>query len=275
MQKTDKCDLHIHTRFSDGTWSVEELLERIKSAGITLFSITDHDTVAGALAMEKLQKPEGMVYIRGVEFAGYRKDRVYHILGYGYDPDNRAIHDLAKANTAAAYIWYEAVIDFMSSRFSLIDMDEYRAYTHEPSRGGFKAVSYLMDKGVISHPSRFFPYGVESGATAPIPTVDKVIDIIKSAGGHSFLAHPAGYTGYGQFSTDDLNYWKEIGISGIECHHPSADAKTTDEMVRWCRKNKLMISGGSDCHGTFLEQRKLGFPHITADNLLFPYAVYL
>ena len=78
-------DLHIHTAASDGSDSPAALAQRVREAGLELFSVTDHDTIAGALAMEALI-PEGVGYIRGVEFSCISPGGKCHILGYGYDP---------------------------------------------------------------------------------------------------------------------------------------------------------------------------------------------
>ena len=84
-----KADLHIHTTASDGADTPRVLAEKIAAAGLELFSVTDHDTIAGALEMEKLV-PRGVRYIRGVEFSCVSPAGKCHILGYGYDPDHPA-----------------------------------------------------------------------------------------------------------------------------------------------------------------------------------------
>jgi predicted metal-dependent phosphoesterase TrpH len=77
-------DLHIHTTASDGSDSPALLLRNLKKAGITTFSVTDHDTVDGAMEMEQLVTPD-FRYIRGIEFSCETPAGKCHILGYGYD----------------------------------------------------------------------------------------------------------------------------------------------------------------------------------------------
>ena len=84
-----KVDLLIHTTASDGADTPRALAEKIAAAGLELFSVTDHDTVAGALEMEHIV-PQGVRYIRGVEFSCVSPAGKCHILGYGYDPDHPA-----------------------------------------------------------------------------------------------------------------------------------------------------------------------------------------
>ena len=85
-----KVDLHMHSSASDGVDSIAELLAKVKAAGIECFALTDHDTIAGVLAMEKLlaeqQAGDGnrMQFIRGIEFSCIMALGKCHILGYGY-----------------------------------------------------------------------------------------------------------------------------------------------------------------------------------------------
>ena len=78
-------DLHIHTAASDGSDTPASLAQKVVGAGLELFSVTDHDTIDGAMAMEALL-PAGVGYIRGVEFSCVSPGGKCHILGYGFDP---------------------------------------------------------------------------------------------------------------------------------------------------------------------------------------------
>ena len=82
-----KVDLHIHSIASDGTDTPEELLENIRRGGITVFSITDHDTIQGAMRMDEIA-PEDVKFIRGIEFSCRMVSGKCHILGFDYDPSN-------------------------------------------------------------------------------------------------------------------------------------------------------------------------------------------
>ena len=72
-------DLHIHTVFSDGTMSVEDVLKKAKHIGLSGISITDHDTLDGSLKALSIQRDYGVLAIPGVEVS----TRYGHILVYG------------------------------------------------------------------------------------------------------------------------------------------------------------------------------------------------
>ena len=79
-----KYDLHIHSKFSDGDYSVEEIVSKVRQCGIDIFSITDHDNIESIKAMENVDK-RGLVYIPGVEISCEKNDYKMHILGYNID----------------------------------------------------------------------------------------------------------------------------------------------------------------------------------------------
>lgn len=82
-------DLHIPTKESDGTDDSHSLLAKLRNAGVTIFSVTDHDNMDESLYMEYCC-PQDMTFIRGIEFSCVTEVRNCHILGYGYNKDVRA-----------------------------------------------------------------------------------------------------------------------------------------------------------------------------------------
>ena len=95
-EKTDnrlcpgKIDLHIHSTFSDGTDTPEQILEHAREIGLDLFSITDHDALKAGPVIRSLRKEGDPAFVTGVEFSCKDEKGKYHILGYGYDPEAEA-----------------------------------------------------------------------------------------------------------------------------------------------------------------------------------------
>ena len=88
-----KADLHIHSNFSDGSDSIEQLVQNIQAAGLDIFALTDHDTIEGCIEMEKLI-PAGVKFICGVELTCKAEDVKCHILGYYCNPENSDLKSL-------------------------------------------------------------------------------------------------------------------------------------------------------------------------------------
>ena len=87
MEYPGKIDLHIHSTLSDGTDTPEELLALARDAGLSLFSLTDHDAIKGSLLIRRKRKEGDPMFLTGVEFSCRDDLGKYHILGYGYDPE--------------------------------------------------------------------------------------------------------------------------------------------------------------------------------------------
>ena len=94
MNMIRKIDLHMHTNVSDGTDTPEEIIDEVRSAGLDLFSVTDHDGIEACDKIRGILTRADPAFINGVEFSCRDKLGKYHILGYGYDPDAAAIRSI-------------------------------------------------------------------------------------------------------------------------------------------------------------------------------------
>ena len=110
-------DLHIHTTVSDGTDTPEALLAHVKKAGIGLFSVTDHDAIEGCRRILAIRTEDDPVFIAGIEFSCRDEEGQYHILGYGYDPDAKAINAVVKKGHAFRMWKVTGRLDFLKERF--------------------------------------------------------------------------------------------------------------------------------------------------------------
>ena len=262
-----KVDLHLHTNASDGTWTNEILLQRIKEHHITIFSITDHNTIENALLMREICDEPGIVYIPGVELSCRHAGKEYHITAYAFDPASADLRNLLASNRQILDRWLQEVMEYTAAATGVFSMEQYRQYDNDRSRGGNKAINFLLDLGVIATWEGFIKYALDSGRTAEFPGAAAVIETVKRAGGRPILAHPSVYAGRPMEETE-LAEWVELGIAGLECFHPSAAAQAEVQFyLNFCRKHDLMITGGSDCHGMFGRPRTIGQPEVTIDML--------
>lgn len=261
-----KTDLHIHTWASDGTWSPETLLEKLNEERIKIFSITDHDTIKSSEAMLNIPLENEMVYIPGVEVAATYKDREYHLTVYNYNRTSEFL-DLIEWNNDTRLEYNYDFLHLLSKKHENVSLDDYFDYVEDPTRGGWKALNYLIDRGIYRTMFDYFDGLKETDLTLRFKEPEEVIETAKKEGASVFLAHPSYYFRDGVMSGEELDFWKIAGIDGVECYTPYAPDRDRIEYYKdYCNKNDLMISGGSDCHGGFLE-RKLGFPNIDAGDL--------
>ena len=110
-------DLHMHTTYSDGKLTPEELVAKAKEAGLTYMAITDHDTVEGIshLYENGLYPARGIHIIPGIEFSAHHPTREIHILGYNVDIYYGSTMSQRRAGRASARWWRSSSISAMRS----------------------------------------------------------------------------------------------------------------------------------------------------------------
>ena len=264
-----KADLHLHTSASDGTWTPEELTENLINAGIGVFAVTDHDSVENVNLTADLVKNTDLRFMKGVEVNTTENGYLFHILGYNIDPENLSLKEVLSVNRNTMNGRDERSIRILKEMGYPVSPDEYRAYVNDPARGGWKALSYAVDKGLCQNHKDFFRLFKENRSQVTIDGCvkpERAISAIKAAGGIPVLAHP-GADLYGKSPATIVSMAIERGVEGVECFHPENDDETTQYCLALCRREKLYITGGSDCHGTFVKERRLGKPDIDLDQL--------
>lgn len=93
------------------------------------------------------------------------------------------------------------------------------------------------------------------------PSPEEVVKIVKKAGGVPVLAHPY-YSKCDEVVEKRLSQFVELGIEGVECFHPNHSRIISEECANWCRKSNLIITCGSDSHGSFIKTRCIGKPEV-------------
>lgn len=272
-------DLHMHTRYSDGTDTLKEILQRAEDAGLDLISVTDHNTCDAYEEMETLDVSafyRGRIIV-GCEFTTSFEDRLIEVLGYGFD--YHKVNQYLKA-----YYRPEAVkhrTDTLYNRLMKKIEDcglEYHAdhFLVEAAKDGFFELGVYeelmrypenrdrLPEDVWDSFSIFFRKGLTNARSklfihhaAFRPPLEAITDLVHQAGGIVFLAHPFQY----QFS-DTEDYLDRIfdrhDLDGVECYYTTFTDKQTAYLLDYAGRRRLLISGGSDYHGTNKKQHELG-----------------
>ena len=251
-------DLHIHTTASDGSVTPEALPDLLRQRGITTFAITDHDTIDGAVAMLG-HVPEGMRFIPGVEFSCESAAGKYHILGYGYRPDDPLLHAAieegrqlrrAKLSQRIAYLAKEHDIHFTEEETAWLYAQKSPAKPHLGKlllRRGLGRNSEDMMGVLQTYVNPF------KGSNDRIP-VSMAIEAIHHAGGMAVWAHPLGGEGHRHKPPEVfaplLADLLAAGIEGMECWYSRYSPQEIAFLTQQAKAHGLRISGGSDFHGS-------------------------
>jgi PHP domain protein len=245
-------DMHLHTTASDGSFSPSEVVQRVKSSGIKVFSLTDHDTTAGVHEVED-DIPEGMEFFKGIEFSCKAGDIKCHVLGYSYD-DNHP--DFMKA-LAAAEAKREDKLTTRIEHLREVDgieltADEIAELEAIPSAGKPHIANILMRRGIPGTRTEIINRYLEFGVESRIPA-ELAIRAIKSSGGVAIWAHPLGGENEIHMNREELegklDVLQDIGIEGLECFYSRYDEDEIAMLLDIAESRGLLVSGGSDFHG--------------------------
>ena len=265
-------DLHVHSTFSDGSDTVEEIIQKANELNINHLSITDHNRCEAFLRKNKkcLKNFKGKI-ITGTEISAYFDAQVLHVLAYGFNPrpinkflNNRRISfkDVTKEEIkliAAALdklgIPYEMPDDTYNyeKQWSIRHFHKYICNEENCNKyfnGEKLTYNQLFWEHITNPNSPFF-----CDFSALRPTIIEVLTIVHKAGGKCFVAHSDIY---GKHFPAKLDTLKNLGIDGLECYYPTYTPEYTEFLVKYCNDNNLYKSAGSDYHGKNREQNKLG-----------------
>jgi 3',5'-nucleoside bisphosphate phosphatase len=265
-------DLHVHSRNSDGKFTVEEIFQEAKTRKIGLLSITDHDSIVCQTHAKRVANKADIQYIFGVELnvtfshPRFREGKSISLdfLGYQYDPENEALN--SKLSLIAKYREdrAERILENLNSEFekerieklSKLDFAEIEASV-DGVLGRPHIADYLVRKKiVVSRQEAFDKYLVKCDVPKYPLHLEEASTLVRAAGVKLVLAHPNDPNGTSLASLTKLfNEQTQIiqdsmlgFIDGVECWHSRNNAETTEHYVEFAKKHGLMMTGGSDCH---------------------------
>ncbi|MBI3156411.1 MAG: PHP domain-containing protein [Burkholderiales bacterium] len=256
-------DLHSHSDISDGTLAPEALAARARERGVELWSLTDHDSLAGQARARDAAAALGIGYLSGVEVSASFLGRSVHVVGLGFDPDDeallaglRAIRDgrherarrigeaLAEAGLPGAY---EGALR-MAGRSELV------ARTH--------FARHLVEAGHFADVHEVFRHVLADGKPGHVPhawaTLREAVGWIRGAGGIAVLAHPARYR---YTPTEEFALFTEFaGVGGraVEVLSGSHDRAEQIAYADMAIEFGLLASRGSDFHAPGESRTELG-----------------
>jgi hypothetical protein len=209
----------MHTFYSDGALSPEELLIKAKSVGLSVISITDHDTLDGCINAMSLAPKYGIEIITGCEFSCNDVEREFHVLGYNVDPDNKHLkfhlHNFRNARLVRA----KQIHKKLRNMGMMIDFDDILIKADQAPITRPHIAQILLEKGYVETLRQAFDKYIGDSGPASHPKavfpVSQAIKLINQANGVAVLAHPANFV-------DQPTLYKMIqsGLDGIEVIHP-------------------------------------------------------
>jgi predicted metal-dependent phosphoesterase TrpH len=241
-------DLHLHTSFSDGTFTPEELVLQAQKNGLSCIALTDHDTVQGCARAAAACAPVLIEFIPGTELTAEHDDTEVHILGYFLDTQNQTLlAKIAKFQSVRKQRIYEMVARINEIGVPL-KVEAVFALANCESPGRPHVARTLVKEGLARNLDEAFERFLKKGRPAWVPkakmSARESVDLIHQAGGLAVMAHP------GLNRTDDIiPALVDAGLDGIECFHTKHSTTMAERYLGIADKFHLLVTGGSDCHG--------------------------
>ena len=241
-------DLHLHSHFSDGTYSPEELAAQARRCGLVAIALTDHDSVEGCPGTAVACAAAGIEFIPGTELTAEQDGNELHLLGYFIDTQNPSLLvQLARFQAVRQNRIREMVARLNRLRVPLAAEAVFAlAKCRAPGRP--HVARALVQAGLCANLDEAFERFLKKNRPAWVPkfkmSAGEAIELIHLAEGVAVLAHP------GLNRTDQLiPGMVKAGLDGIECFHTKHSTTTSKRYLELADRFHLLVTGGSDCHG--------------------------
>lgn len=246
-------DLHVHSTYSDGTLTPEELVKLAKKQGLSAMALTDHDTIVGVPEAIEAGNKYGIEIIPGIELSSTYYSKEIHIIGlyinYKDVLFNEALENLRIIRNERNL----KIIEKFKSFGIDISFDEMKELYGNAVITRAHFADYLLIKGYIKNRVEAFDRYIGENGPCYIPreklTPDQTIKLITQAGGVAILAHPTLYHLGNAEMNKLLSYLCRAGLKGIEAIYSTHSLGEEIQIRKLAKENHLIISGGSDYHG--------------------------
>lgn len=249
-----RADLHMHSTRSDGSLAVAELVHAVHAAGVSVFALTDHDTLDGLDEAAHHAAKLGLRLVSGVEISTRLAELELHILGYGFDPEHPQLNMMLEAQQAARKMRIPKIVERLRELGIPLDVDDVYRVAAQASPGRPHVAKALVARGFVRDMDEAFRRYLGDGAPGQIrkivPSPAEAIRLIHEAGGKASWAHPLARPIHRQGGFDALlRELKLAGLDGVEEVHPGQDASARKRVRKLSSELQLKLTGGSDFHG--------------------------
>lgn len=260
-------DLHLHTHFSDGTWTPEDLASAAHRLGLGALALTDHDTVEGCARAATACERFGLEFVPGTELTAEHAGHEVHLLGYFVDPAHPALRRELERFQQARQERIREMVARLNRRGVPLAAEAVFALANCRAPGRPHVARALVRHGFCGSLDEAFERFLKKHRPAWVPKYKicarSAVALIHAAGGLAVLAHPG-------LNHDDglIPSLLEAGLDGLECWHSKHSAAQAAHYLALAHQYRLLPTGGSDCHGTSKGHPVLGSVRLAEEHYL-------
>ena len=260
-------DLHLHTNFSDGTYTPEEVVAQAARHQLAAIALTDHDTVEGCDRAARACAAAGIDFIPGTELTAEHDGNEIHILAYGVDTHNATLLEEIARFQAVRQNRIREMVARLNELEIPLEAAAVFALANCRSPGRPHVARALVNAGLVGSLDEAFERFLKKNRPAWVPKMKMSaltgIELIHNAGGLAVMAHP------GLNRTDSvIPALVDAGLDGIECFHTKHSPATVEHYLDIAAQHRLLITGGSDCHGLSKGKPLIGTVRLPGEYLM-------
>jgi 3',5'-nucleoside bisphosphate phosphatase len=242
-------DLHSHSRASDGQYAPAEVAGRAAEAGVRIWGLCDHDTVAGLDEAAHAAARRGLRLIPGIELSAFLDQREIHLLGHFVDPGHPALRRFEDLLAGRRRLRMQQILEKLASLGVRLRVDDVEKFSGGKTIGRPHVAQAMVETGTVSTVKQAFDRYLGDGKPAYVQRyrleADEAVSLVRGAGGTTTVAHP----GVSKLERGDLARLRAAGVVGLEAIHPDHNPSVREKLERLAAELGLVVTAGSDYHG--------------------------
>ncbi len=259
---TEKYDLHCHSNVSDGVLSPTELVRRAHGQGVTALALTDHDTTAGLDEAKTAATEAGVKLIAGIELSASWKDKTFHIVGLGINPDYPPLFEATRQLQLVRFERAEQIAAKLEKKRIPGALEAVTKAAGDSMITRTHFADFLVSHFHVSSQQDAFDRYLAKGKPAYVATawaeMELAVSWITQSGGVAVMAHPLRYRLTASWMKRLLTAFKQAGGQGIEVVTGRCNADEIKMVAKYANDFELVGSVGSDFHSPANQWVELG-----------------
>ena len=255
-------DLHLHSTFSDGSFTPEQLAREAAKAGLSAAALTDHDSIEGVGLFLKACEKESIRGVTGVEISVDYPRGTMHILGYFIDCNSKKLNEHIDKLKAGREARNADILKKINNLGMPLKMAEVASFAGEGNIGRLHFAQALVARGYVNCNQEAFDRYLAKGKSGYVErdrlTPRGGVEMIANAGGLAALSHPFTLELSPAELETQVGELVQAGLQGIEVYYPQHNPNLVRKYLALAQKYKLVATGGTDFHGAPMPDIKIG-----------------
>jgi len=242
-------DLHSHSRASDGQYAPADVARRAAEAGIRVWALCDHDTVAGLPEAGRVASELGVRFVPGIELSAFLERKEIHLVGHFVDPSHPTLRRFEDFLAERRRERMGLIVEKLAALGIRIRTEDIEKFSGGKTIGRPHVARAIMETGAVATVKEAFDRFLGEGKPAYVQRyrllADDAVKLVRGAGGTTTMAHP----GVSKLERGDVERLRQGGVDGIEVIHPDHNPSVREKYLRLAEAFDLVPTAGSDYHG--------------------------